>query len=99
MFLCAFKTGFDIFSPDEYDHLDYSRPSTSFKPHYHRMNDTILNINSDEEKPSNLKAMSALLEKKIEADTEDSEEAACDSICDNMDVSTASASSSLSPKK
>lgn len=89
------KEGFK--DPDEYDHLDYSRPSTSFKPHYHRMNDTVLNINSDEEKPSNLKAMSSLLEKTSEAD--DSEGATCDSICDNMDVSTASASSSLASKK
>ncbi|XP_012161436.1 protein draper isoform X5 [Ceratitis capitata] len=46
----------------EYDHLDYSRPSTSQKPHYHRMNDTSLNLNRDEEKPSNLKAMNQLLE-------------------------------------
>ncbi|XP_018801912.1 PREDICTED: multiple epidermal growth factor-like domains protein 10 isoform X5 [Bactrocera latifrons] len=52
-----------LFPEDEYDHLDYSRPSTSQKPHYHRMNDTTLNINHDEEKPSNLKAMSQLLEK------------------------------------
>ncbi|XP_017486951.1 PREDICTED: multiple epidermal growth factor-like domains protein 11 isoform X6 [Rhagoletis zephyria] len=52
-----------LFPEDEYDHLDYSRPSTSQKPHYHRMNDTVLNINRDEEKPSNLKAMSHLLEK------------------------------------
>ncbi|XP_023161071.2 protein draper isoform X4 [Drosophila hydei] len=49
--------------PDEYDHLDYSRPSTSQKPHYHRMNDTMLNINHDEEKPSNVKNMTVLLEK------------------------------------
>ncbi|XP_053955679.1 protein draper isoform X4 [Anastrepha ludens] len=51
-----------LFPEDEYDHLDYSRPSTSQKPHYHCMNDTVLNINRDEEKPSNLKAMSHLLE-------------------------------------
>ncbi|XP_011182771.2 protein draper isoform X5 [Zeugodacus cucurbitae] len=51
----------------EYDHLDYSRPSTSQKPHYHRMNDTTLNINRDEEKPSNLKAMNQLLEKPTAA--------------------------------
>lgn len=33
--------------PDEYDHLDYSRPASSFKQHYHRMNDT-LNITQEE---------------------------------------------------
>ncbi|XP_055841144.1 protein draper isoform X3 [Episyrphus balteatus] len=93
-----FPDGIDIFSPDEYDHLDYSRPSTSFKPHYHRMNDnTILNINSDEEKPSNLKTKSVLLEKTSDTDSEAA--GYDDSICDNMDVSTASASSSISPKK
>lgn len=32
---------------DEYDHLDYSRPGSSFKPHYHRMND-MMNITKDE---------------------------------------------------
>ncbi|XP_067642752.1 protein draper isoform X5 [Eurosta solidaginis] len=52
-----------LFPEDEYDHLDYSRPSTSQKPHYHRMNDTLLNINHDEEKPSNLKSMSDILDK------------------------------------
>ncbi|XP_034484147.1 protein draper isoform X3 [Drosophila innubila] len=56
--------------PDEYDHLDYSRPSTSQKPHYHRMNDTMLNINLDEEKPSNVKNMTVLLDKKPEPPTE-----------------------------
>ncbi|XP_011182772.2 protein draper isoform X6 [Zeugodacus cucurbitae] len=56
-----------LFPEDEYDHLDYSRPSTSQKPHYHRMNDTTLNINRDEEKPSNLKAMNQLLEKPTAA--------------------------------
>lgn len=43
--------------PDEYDHLDYSNASSSFKPHYHRMNEA-LNIKVDlpdlEEKESNL---------------------------------------------
>lgn len=24
----------------EYDHLDYHRPTTSYKPHYHRLSDT-----------------------------------------------------------
>lgn len=41
---------------DEYDHLDYSsRPGSSFKPHYHRMND-VLNITKDEKevKESNI---------------------------------------------
>ncbi|XP_032598832.1 protein draper isoform X4 [Drosophila grimshawi] len=57
--------------PDEYDHLDYSRPSTSQKPHYHRMNDTMLNINHDEEKPSNVKnSMTVLLDKKPAPPTE-----------------------------
>lgn len=41
---------------DEYDHLDYSRPSTSQKPHY----DTMINFNI-EEKPTNLKTMDVLL--------------------------------------
>lgn len=43
-----------IYFPDEYDHLDYSAGS-SFKPHYHRMND-MLNITKDESelKESNL---------------------------------------------
>lgn len=44
---------------DEYDHLDYSRPSHS-KPQYHKMNDTVMNINSDEEKPSNHKNIDVL---------------------------------------
>lgn len=43
----------------EYDHLDYSRPGNSFKPHYHRMTNSLkkdsnindLNIN-DTSKPS-----------------------------------------------
>lgn len=34
-------------NPDEYDHLDYSRAGSSFKPHYHRMND-MMNITKDE---------------------------------------------------
>lgn len=34
--------------PDEYDHLDYSRPGSSFKQHYHRMADT-LNITEEED--------------------------------------------------
>ncbi|XP_034111284.1 protein draper isoform X4 [Drosophila albomicans] len=59
-----------LFLGDEYDHLDYSRPSTSQKPHYHRMNDTQLNINHDEEKPSNVKNMTVLLQKKPEPPTE-----------------------------
>lgn len=42
--------------PDEYDHLDYSRPASSFKQHYHRMNDNTLNITQEEPelKESNL---------------------------------------------
>ncbi|XP_037909252.1 protein draper isoform X3 [Hermetia illucens] len=40
---------------DEYDHLDYSRPGSSFKPHYHRMNELKLNIKGeDDEKTSTL---------------------------------------------
>lgn len=41
---------------DEYDHLDHSsRPGSSFKPHYHRMNN-VLNITKDEKevKESNI---------------------------------------------
>lgn len=44
--------------PDEYDHLDYSsRPSSSFIPHYHRMN-YVLNITKDEKevKESNIES-------------------------------------------
>lgn len=48
-----------MFFVDEYDHLDYSRPSHS-KPQYHKMNDTVLNINSEEEKPSNHKNIDVL---------------------------------------
>lgn len=40
-------TAFCILYLDEYDHLDYSRPGSSFKPHYHRMND-MMNITKDE---------------------------------------------------
>ncbi|XP_055376956.1 protein draper isoform X6 [Condylostylus longicornis] len=60
---------------DEYDHLDYSRPSSSFKPHYHQMNDTILNLNTTtEEKPSNLaqKPLNVLLATTEEDDDLDS---------------------------
>lgn len=38
---------FDCVVSDEYDHLDYSRPGSSFKPHYHRMN-KMLNITQEE---------------------------------------------------
>ncbi|XP_037940692.1 protein draper isoform X7 [Teleopsis dalmanni] len=83
----------------EYDHLDYSRPSTSQKPHYHRMNDTMLNINHAEEKPSNLKTMDVLLEKGFLVPDEKEENETCDSICDNTNLSTTStASPSPSPK-
>lgn len=47
---------------DEYDHLDYSsRPGSSFKPHYHRMND-VLNITKDEKevKESNIESSNNL---------------------------------------
>lgn len=46
------------FFADEYDHLDYSsRPGSSFKPHYHRMND-VMNITKDEKevKESNIQS-------------------------------------------
>lgn len=40
---------------DEYDHLDYSnRPGSSFKPHYHRMND-MMNITKDEKEIKEVK--------------------------------------------
>ncbi|XP_017843543.1 protein draper isoform X4 [Drosophila busckii] len=83
-----------LFPEDEYDHLDYSRPSTSQKPHYHRMNDTMLNINLNEEKPSNVKNMTVLLEEKPEAPVET--EAQHDSFDNNNldNASTASPSSS-----
>lgn len=45
MFHFVFFSSF--LSLDEYDHLDYSRPASSFKQHYHRMNDT-LNITQEE---------------------------------------------------
>ncbi|KRF97614.1 uncharacterized protein Dwil_GK17064, isoform B [Drosophila willistoni] len=85
--------------PDEYDHLDYSRPSTSQRPHYHRMNDTMLNINHDEEKPSNLKNMNVLLPPvELPAVTEAQAGPQQDSFdntnVDNDNVSTASPSSS-----
>lgn len=53
---------FIYFSSDEYDHLDYSsRPGSSFKPHYHRMND-VLNITKDEKevKESNIESSNNL---------------------------------------
>ncbi|XP_030242366.1 protein draper isoform X4 [Drosophila navojoa] len=79
--------------PDEYDHLDYSRPSTSQKPHYHRMNDTLLNINHDEEKPSNVKNMTVLLEKPEPPTEPEPQHESFNNI--NMDdASTASPSSS-----
>lgn len=31
-----------LFTDLEYDHLDYTRPGTSFKPHYHRMTDDVV---------------------------------------------------------
>lgn len=36
-----------MFISDEYDHLDYTRPGSSSKPQYHRMNQT-LNITKEE---------------------------------------------------
>ncbi|XP_073841078.1 multiple EGF like domains draper isoform X3 [Musca autumnalis] len=92
-----------LFPDDEYDHLDYSRPSTSQKPHYHRMNDTLLNINHDEEKPSNLKTM--LMKKCLPPDVggDDTENEDNNAICsasiaddnnDNDNASTATPSTS-----
>ncbi|XP_017136793.1 protein draper isoform X6 [Drosophila miranda] len=82
-----------LFPEGEYDHLDYSRPSTSQKPHYHRMNDTMLNINHDEEKPNNLKNMTVLLTKpEPPTEPEPQHESFDNTNIDN--VSTASPSSS-----
>ncbi|XP_017059613.1 protein draper isoform X5 [Drosophila ficusphila] len=82
-----------LFPEDEYDHLDYSRPSTSQKPHYHRMNDTMLNINQNEEKPSNLKNMTVLLDKPAPPTEPEPQHESLDNT--NLDnVSTASPSSS-----
>ncbi|KRG07686.1 protein draper isoform X5 [Drosophila mojavensis] len=87
-----------LFPQDEYDHLDYSRPSTSQKPHYHRMNDTMLNINHDEEKPSNVKNMTVLLEKPEPPTEAEPQHESFDNI--NLDdASTASPSSSPELRK
>ncbi|XP_030380181.1 protein draper isoform X3 [Scaptodrosophila lebanonensis] len=86
--------------PDEYDHLDYSRPSTSQKPHYHRMNDTMLNINLEEEKPSNLKNMTVLLSKpEPPVDPEPQHDSLDNNNLDNESAVTASPSSSPEPQK
>ncbi|XP_037810487.1 protein draper isoform X5 [Lucilia sericata] len=84
-----------LFPEDEYDHLDYSRPSTSQKPHYHRMDDsTILNINRDEEKPSNLKVLLKKCELENGNETENEDNANCNnSVCDD-NASTATPSTS-----
>lgn len=63
------------------------------------MNETVLNINSDEEKPSNLKTMEVLLDKKAtkNGDKEEEEDnASCLSICDNTELATALPSPNLS---
>ena len=40
---------FSLFFLDEYDHLDYTRPGSSFKDNYHRMNNNkTLNITEEE---------------------------------------------------
>ncbi|XP_039150123.1 protein draper isoform X3 [Drosophila simulans] len=84
-----------LFPEDEYDHLDYSRPSTSQKPHYHRMNDAMLNINQDEEKPSNVKNMTVLLNKPLPPTEPEPQHECFDNTNTNLDnVSTASPSSS-----
>ncbi|XP_039230548.1 protein draper isoform X10 [Drosophila yakuba] len=84
-----------LFPEDEYDHLDYSRPSTSQKPHYHRMNDAMLNINQDEEKPSNVKNMTVLLNKPLPPTEPEPQHESFDNTNTNLDnVSTASPSSS-----
>ncbi|XP_037889944.1 protein draper isoform X4 [Glossina fuscipes] len=84
-----------LFPDDEYDHLDYSRPSTSQKAHYHRMNDTMLNINRDEEKLSNLKTMEVLL-KKCEVDKNDDTVKDVDDNDDNNNKDNNNAACSLS---
>lgn len=38
----------------EYDHLDYSRPGNSFKPHYHRMDNNSLKRDSNQENDLNM---------------------------------------------
>ncbi|XP_058982422.1 protein draper isoform X5 [Musca domestica] len=94
--------------PYEYDHLDYSRPSTSQKPHYHRMNDSMLNINRDEEKPSNLKTMEVLLKKCLppdvggggdETENEDNNAVCSASIADDNNDNASTASPSTSSKQ
>ncbi|KAI9585727.1 protein draper-like [Glossina fuscipes] len=47
----------------ECDHLDNSRPSTSERAHYHCKTDSMITINRDEEKLSNLNMMNLLLRK------------------------------------
>lgn len=44
-----------LFSADEYDHLDYSRPCTSVKQHYHRMDKPLnITVEENEAKENNL---------------------------------------------
>lgn len=38
-----------MFSEMEYDHLDYSRPGSSWKPNYQRMPNPFLKDNNEEE--------------------------------------------------
>jgi len=38
----------------EYDHLDYSRPGSSVKPHYHRMTDSLNRKDTNKLKDNNL---------------------------------------------
>lgn len=75
--------------------MDYSRPSTSQKAHYHCMNDTMLNINRDEEKLSNLKTMDVLL-KKCEVDNNDDSVKDIDDNDDNNNKDNNNAACSLS---
>lgn len=48
----------------EYDHLDYSRPGNSFKPHYHRMADS-LKKDSNLENDLNMNDTSSSSEKDV----------------------------------
>lgn len=44
-----------LFSADEYDHLNYSRPCTSVKQHYHRMDKPLnITVEENEAKENNL---------------------------------------------
>lgn len=48
----------------EYDHLDYSRPGNSFKPHYHQLADS-MKKNSNMENDLNMNDTSNPSEKEV----------------------------------